>query len=81
MKKLLNARRVRERSDICERTLHRWERQPDLGFPRALVANRRKYFNEDELDDWERRRARLSVAADSTPAPSSSDPRGPPAEC
>ena len=56
MENLLNARRVRERYDICERTLHRWERQLDFHFPQPLIINRRKYFCEDQLIEWERRR-------------------------
>jgi len=39
---------------VCDRTIARWERDPDLGFPRPTVINGRKYFNEDALTEWSR---------------------------
>ena len=53
---LLPARRVWERYGIADRTLDRWLVREDLGFPRPLVINRRRYWHENALIDWERRR-------------------------
>jgi DNA-binding transcriptional MerR regulator len=50
-------REVAERYGVVARTLRRWEENPELGFPKALLINRRKYRDEDELIAWERARA------------------------
>jgi hypothetical protein len=42
-----------ERYGVCSKTIERWEKNPALGFPRALVINGRKYDDEDELDEWD----------------------------
>ena len=47
---------VAERYKVTPRTLHRWDRQPDLGFPPPLRINRRKYRRIYQLEDWERGR-------------------------
>jgi hypothetical protein len=52
--KRLRSRDVRARyNDISERTLSRWERDPVLGFPQPMVINRRKFWNENELDAFD----------------------------
>jgi len=38
------------------RTLSRWDKQPALGFPKAIVINHRKYRRLAELETWERQR-------------------------
>ena len=43
------------RFGITPRTIDRWLRNQALDFPRPLVVNRRRYFNEAHLRDWERR--------------------------
>jgi len=53
--KKLPARKVLERYDICDRTLDRWlEKIPN--FPRPIVINRRRYFDEDALNDFDKSR-------------------------
>jgi predicted DNA-binding transcriptional regulator AlpA len=54
---LLPARNVLKRYDIADRTLDRWLNNELLGFPRPIVINKRRYFRECELQDWERARA------------------------
>jgi hypothetical protein len=49
----LPARKVLERYDICGKTLDRWLADPKLGFPRPAVINKRRYFDEDELDAFD----------------------------
>ncbi len=46
--------KVRRRYDICSRTLNRWEDNPELGFPKAVRINRRRYWRLADLQDWER---------------------------
>jgi hypothetical protein len=45
------------RYGVCSRTIARWERNPRLGFPAALVVNHRKYRRLAELQAWDRVRA------------------------
>jgi hypothetical protein len=56
---LVPARDVLKRYSIVDRTLDRWLAKPDLGFPRPLVVNNRRYFRENALMEWERRRAAM----------------------
>jgi predicted DNA-binding transcriptional regulator AlpA len=51
-------------SEVCKRygvvpyTLWRWDNeQPKLGFPKPVRINKRKYRFEDELDEFDARRA------------------------
>lgn len=39
------------------RTIERWQQNAELGFPRPLIINARKYWLLEELEAWERRRA------------------------
>ena len=47
---------VAERYNVTPRTIHRWDRQPDLGFPRPVFINGRKYRRLNQLENWERQR-------------------------
>lgn len=58
----LTARQVLSRYGITDMTLWRWLRNPDLGFPRPTVINRRRYFAEAELTAWERQRVGQAAA-------------------
>jgi hypothetical protein len=51
---------VAKRYGVDPRSVKRWEIDPDLGFPRAMLINKRKYFDLAELEAWEKRRARGS---------------------
>jgi DNA-binding transcriptional MerR regulator len=53
----LPTRYVRERYGVTTRTISRWERDPDLNFPKPDVINKRKYYDEDRLTDWDRANA------------------------
>lgn len=57
----LTGPQVAERYKICGMTLYRWLRDPKLKFPKPMVINRRKFFNENDLSAWERERARESA--------------------
>jgi predicted DNA-binding transcriptional regulator AlpA len=60
---LLPARMVFDRYDIVDRTLDRWLLQPDLEFPRPVIINKRRYFRRQEIEAWERARAKKTVVA------------------
>lgn len=47
-------RGVCTRYGVCDRTVARWERDQELGFPRPTIINNRKYFDENELTTWDR---------------------------
>jgi predicted DNA-binding transcriptional regulator AlpA len=58
------SRRLLPDSEVCKRygvvpyTLWRWDNeQPELGFPKPVRINKRKYRFEDELDEFDARRA------------------------
>jgi DNA-binding transcriptional MerR regulator len=53
----LPTRQVCERYGIHNRTLARWERDQKLNFPRALVIQKRKYYDESELTQFDRAQA------------------------
>lgn len=50
---LIPDRVVREMfGGIAPSTLYRWERNPGMNFPRAIVINGRKYRDEKELNEF-----------------------------
>jgi hypothetical protein len=56
---LLPDPKVCVRYDITPMTLWRWDRDPDLGFPKPIRIRRRKYRKLEELkafDDIQRKR-------------------------
>jgi predicted DNA-binding transcriptional regulator AlpA len=57
----LKSAEVQSRYGICDRTLDRWLVDPQLEFPRPLMINRQRYFDEQELVVWERERAKKSA--------------------
>ena len=52
----LTARQVRERFGVVARTVDRWLADEALAFPRPITINKRRYFVEQEILDWERSR-------------------------
>ena len=58
------ARDVRARyGGISTMTLWRWLRDPDLSFPQPRYINRRRYWDEAELDEFDRARVLEPEAA------------------
>ncbi len=53
----LTAPQVCERYSITDMTLWRWLINQELGFPAPIKINRRRYFRESDLIDWERAQA------------------------
>lgn len=58
----LPSRSVASRYNVTIRTVDRWSRDPELGFPKATQINGRNYFDVRELDDFDRRRAEAREA-------------------
>lgn len=53
----LTSAQVRDRYQISDMTLWRYQRDAELDFPQPFVLRRRKLYDEDELIRWERSRA------------------------
>ena len=51
-----------ERYRVCRRTPDRWLNNPELGFPKPMLINRRRYWTLGQLRQWERDRAARGVA-------------------
>lgn len=51
----LTARQVRERFGVVARTIDRWLASTALAFPKPIRINKRRYFIEQEILDWEDR--------------------------
>jgi hypothetical protein len=58
---LISDRQTAARYDVVVRTVERWDKQPELGFPPAVRINRRRYRVLAELEEWDRRNARKAV--------------------
>jgi predicted DNA-binding transcriptional regulator AlpA len=61
MQAYLTRPQVKERYQISEMTMWRWEKNEAIQFPKPMVVGRRKYFKEEELTAWERDRAKVSA--------------------
>ena len=44
------------RYHIADRTLDRWAADPEMGFPKPIIINGRRYFSEPQLVVFERKR-------------------------
>jgi len=56
--KLIPSAAVRELcGGISDMSLWRWLQDPDLGFPRPIVIQRRRYWRESEVANWITERA------------------------
>jgi hypothetical protein len=54
---LITKQKTARRESVSGRTIDRWVKDPELGFPKPFDINGRKYFRLDELEAWERSRA------------------------
>ena len=53
----LTGPQVLKRYGISEMTLHRWQKNDNLGFPKPMIVNRRKFFKVEDIVQWERQKA------------------------
>jgi predicted DNA-binding transcriptional regulator AlpA len=60
---LLTGPKLRARYGIADMTLWRWTNDRELEFPQPLKINRRNYWRLDDVERWERQRARASRSA------------------
>jgi predicted DNA-binding transcriptional regulator AlpA len=59
---LIPTRQVCQRYSVSERTLDRWVfKSEQLGFPKPILINKRRYYREADLTSWERSRAKAGV--------------------
>lgn len=54
---LLPTRAVCRRYGVSDRTVARWERDPDLQFPQPVTINKRKYYDASALTAFDRAQA------------------------
>jgi predicted DNA-binding transcriptional regulator AlpA len=52
-KRKLPTRAVMARYDVSDRTIDRWVADPSLGFPKPIRIKRRRYWDEDALDEFD----------------------------
>jgi predicted DNA-binding transcriptional regulator AlpA len=52
-RKLSPTRKVMERYSCSDRTVDRWVADPNLNFPKPIKIKRRRFWFEDELDDFD----------------------------
>ena len=52
-RKFLPDSKVCDRYHVCSSTLYRWDRDPELKFPKPIRINGRKYRDEAELDAFD----------------------------
>lgn len=51
--KLINSQDLREMfGGVSKMTLHRWQKDPKLGFPQPIFISRRRFWREVELIDF-----------------------------
>jgi hypothetical protein len=62
-KRKLADRQVAQRYDVSVRTLERWDLKPELGFPKPIRINGRRYRDLAELEAWERAQAKSRAHA------------------
>jgi hypothetical protein len=58
----ITSRDVADRYGVTDRTLVRWAHDPELGFPQPSRINSRKYYDEDALIAWDRKRTMTESA-------------------
>ena len=62
-KRKLADRQVAQRYDVSVRTLERWDLKPELGFPKPIRINGRRYRDLAELEALERAQAKSRAHA------------------
>jgi predicted DNA-binding transcriptional regulator AlpA len=52
-RKLLPTRVVMDRYSVSDRTIDRWVADPKLNFPQPIRINRKRFFYEHELEEFD----------------------------
>lgn len=56
----MTAPQVKQRYHISEMSLYRWIRDEEMAFPKPLTIKRRRLFKREEIEAWERDRAKVA---------------------
>jgi excisionase family DNA binding protein len=59
-KRYMSAPQVRERYNCSDMTLWRWLHDEQLRFPKPITIRRRRLFDVDELDEFDRRQKEVA---------------------
>jgi predicted site-specific integrase-resolvase len=62
-------RRAAERYGVSWRTLIRWDKRPELGFPPVIKIGTRRFRELAKLEAWERANAKRAAAKVTRPRP------------
>lgn len=54
---LIGRPQLAKRWNMSSRGLIRWENDPQLNFPKAIIIRNKNYFVVDEVEAWARQRA------------------------
>jgi hypothetical protein len=71
---LLPDLKVAERYQVTLRTVHRWDEDPELDFPKPLWIRNRKYRRVKELERWERKRVADKAGSERNRRPQKTEP-------
>ena len=75
----LPRRKLPERYTVTPMTIYRWERDPLLAFPQAMIVNGKKFYDVDELEAWEKKLRGPPLLSTGEPGPgSAAHPKLPP---
>ena len=58
---LIKEAKVAKRYGVDKRTLARWDKKPELGFPGVIYINSQRYRDADKLDEFDAARVRASM--------------------
>jgi hypothetical protein len=57
MARKLPKRQTAARYGVLPRSIERWSADPKIGFPSPIKIGKRDYYDEDELDSFDKKRA------------------------
>ena len=67
----LPRRKLPERYTVTPMTIYRWERDPILDFPQAMIVKGKKFYDVDELEAWEKKMRGPPLLSTGEPGPGS----------
>jgi predicted DNA-binding transcriptional regulator AlpA len=57
----LTAKHLAARFSVCRRTISRWAANRLLNFPQPVKINRRRYWRDADIEQWEREQQRTGA--------------------
>jgi hypothetical protein len=61
-RRLSSTRSTADFFDVCTRTIERWRRDPNLGFPPPITINGRNYHDAEELEAFRAKLVKRAAA-------------------